>query len=279
MAWTDSDTVKMHLLNVDRPSLAIRDVPVKLDSTGKGQTPHIGITFESEVVKRVATGAPVGPESVALVGTNWIDLAESKLVPGRLVAAADWKLATVYDEDSDYVVDSADGKIRRISGGLIADGATVKVFYQPYEVLERGTDYEFNCATGVISPPTGGSLEADTILYLDYDLDGGAGADLLIPQAIIEAENKILSRLKEGYGTSSTDQGLITGATECALAIVCRGLAAQALADGHPAAEGRAKLWLTLASSYETSAAATLRPFLASPMLNPGGKQANLSWS
>jgi len=279
MSWTDSSTVKAHLLNVEQPSVAMRDVPVRLDATGSGVVPHRGITSESEVVKRVAAGAPVGPQSVVLTGADWISLADAKLVPGRLVAASDWRLSTIYDEDADFAVDAETGKIRRIAGGSIGDGATVKVFYQPYEVLVRDVDYVFDYGTGVIAPPTGGSLEADTMLYLDYDLPGATGEEVLIEQAITEAEGKILARLKEGYGSGSSDLCLVTGATELALSIVCRGMAAKALSDGQPTAEGRAKLWLQLGAGYETAASVTLRPFLATGTLNPGGRQGNLSWS
>ena len=103
-------------------------------------------------------------------------------------------------------------------------------------------------------------------------------ADQLIGEAITEAESKILSRLKSGFTAESSDQGLITGATELTLSIICRGLATRALSDGLPAAEGRARAWRLVAEEYERNAYATLRPFLNSPMPTAGGKGANSSW-
>jgi len=115
-----------------------------------------------------------------------------------------------------------------------------------------------------------GNLLGETQIYVDYQLTVGSGAELLIESAVAEAEDKIARRLKAGYSTSSTDQGLVTGATELALGIVCKGLAAQALSDGAPAAAVRGNGWLKLATEFEASAAITLSPFLAFPVLMSG---------
>lgn len=278
MAWTDSDTVKKHLPGLEAGTTSFSDVPVTFNAAGVARLPHQGVVEGSETVKRLAAGGISGPSGVALPAETWVALPHSRLVPGSLVAAGGWNLATVHQEGRDYALKAEDGKLRRIAGGGIADGATIQVWYQRYEKMVKDTDYTISYATGEITIKPAGALEPETTVWVDYELSGASAADLLVPAAITEAENKILLRLKEGYGSGSTDQGLITGATELTLATVCRGLAARALADGAPVAEGRAKGWLLLAQSFESMAASTLRSFLAAPTMTAGGKAANQSW-
>jgi len=278
MSWTDSDTVKKHLCAAEIPSAEHRDVAVQINASGTSQLPHRGLVENSEKVKRPAGISPEGPEVIILNGVNWAQLANADLTPGQAVAAADILISEVYAESVDYAIDWQAGKVRRLAGSAITDGGTVQVWYQRYEVLTKGVDYNIDYAEGQITMAAGGPDLANTTLYMDYALSAYDGASGLLDQAIEHAEDKILARLKEGYDANSTDQGLITGATELALSIVCRGLASRALLDGAPSAEGRARGWLQLAKDYETTAYITLRPFLANPLLVSGSKSGNASW-
>ena len=277
MSWTDSDTVNKHLFNLDRIVTELRDLSVLLDSAGKGLLPHHGIVEASERVKRAILTEPAAQGAITLTGETWTLLGDDNLLPGELVAAQDSGLATIYREGMDYAVDFPGGRIRRIAGGNISSGQSVQVYYLNYELL-TAADYTIDYGAGEISNTTNGVLKPNTLVYLDYSLNAAAGADQLIPDAIAEAEDKILARLKEGYTASSTDQGLTTGATELTLATVCRALAARALSDGAPSAEPRSKGWRDLADGYEASAWRTLRPFLNSPAPTPGSRRSNQSW-
>jgi len=277
MSWTNETAVRAHLVNLDRSISAYSDEAAVVNADGAALLAHRGVAAASEVVKRIAELDPVGPVTVTLNGEIWSGAPDAQLIPSSLVAADGWKLDAIYLEDIDYVLDAAAGKIRRVTGGAISDGASVKLFYRRYEVLVRDVDYEIDYAAGEIMA-VAGTFEPGATLYVDYALDLADAAGALIVAAITEAENKILLRLKSDYGASSTDQGLVTGATELASAIVCRGLAAQALADGLPAAASRSKQWLQLAHDYETASVITLKPFVKSPVIQPGGKGANNSW-
>ncbi len=278
MAWTDSDTVKKFLPGLTGGAAQFKDVAVTLDMAGSGSLPHTGILSGSEVVKRHASGGIDGPEAVALPAETWIALPDAALVSGELVVGDGWQLTTVYEEGRDFLVNAAEGKIRRIDGGGISAGATVQVWYQKYEVMVNDIDYTINYSNGTIALTSGSEIPAGATLKVDYELNAASSVEDLIPEAITQAEDKILRRLKSDYTTSSTDQGLITGATELTLAIICRSLSVRALGDGLSAAQSRGKSWLDLASQFERSASRTLKPFMTVPAIARGGVQGNFSW-
>lgn len=278
MGWTNSTKVKNHLIDLDRHPTEYQDAQVTFDDNGDIQLPHRGIKSNSEKVKRLSYSAPSSQSGVTLNNEDWAQLNNTDLVPEQVVVAADDGLTQVYTLGIDYTIDWEDGKIRRIDGGSISDGADVLVYYQRYEIMVKDTDYTVDYSDGTIALKDTGDLEPETVVYVDYTLSAASGADDLITQAITEAEDKILSRLKDDYNGSSQDQGLITGATELTLSSVCRALAARALSDGAASAEGRSRAWRELASAYELSAWITLRPFLESPAIRPGNKKSNVSW-
>jgi hypothetical protein len=93
--------------------------------------------------------------------------------------------------------------------------------------------------------------------------------DTLIDQAIIEAQDLILRNLAEGYDEYSSDQGITTGATQLALSIVARGLAADVLIINSAAdAYHRSKEWQALSELWESTAWETLSPFLDAQAMN-----------
>ncbi|MDP8239253.1 MAG: hypothetical protein P9X24_09190 [Candidatus Hatepunaea meridiana] len=278
MSWTDSTTIKKHLFDLDRLPTEYKDVSVELSASSKGTLPHKGLVSSSEVVKRLLTMTPTEQSGVTLNGETWVALSYDKLVPDNIVVAADKGLETVYQLDKDFAFNSVEGKVRRINGGSIGDGAALEVYYLRYQVFTKNIDYMIDYDNGEISVVAGGSLEPETTVLIDYQITADSGADQLIAEAITEAEDKILSILKDEYNASSTDQGLKTGATELATSIICRGLATRSLSDGCTSAEGRARGWRDLSSQFEISAWRTLRPFLHSPQITHGQKKGNQSW-
>ena len=278
MTWTDEDTVKKHLLSLDQQPVEYSDVPVQLDANGSGILPHRGIVSDSERVKTMVQLAPFSQSGITLNGETWVQLNYSDLVPEQIVASVDDGLQTVYQLDVDYCFNPADGEIRRVAGGSIADGASIQAYYQRYEIMFRTVDYTIDYSYGTISKVSGGGLIPQTTIWIDYELTAESAIDELLPEALDEVEDKILARLKSEYDENSSEQGLTTGATELTLAVVCRGLASRALSDGQTAAEGRSRGWRNLAEQYETLAWQTLRPFLRVPVATGGAKRGNSSW-
>ncbi len=278
MGWTDSDTVKSHLLALDQNPNVYSDVEAAVDTDGKAVLPHRGLVEDSEKVKILKLLEPDSQSGVTMNGETWTQLSYGDLVPGEIVIADDDGLQTIYQMDADYCFNPQDGEIRRISGGSIGDGASVQTYYRRYQVMVETADYAINYSLGEIEIVVGGGLAENTTIWVDYQLSAASGVDNLIDGAITEAEDKILSRLKDDYSFDSEDQGLITGATELSLAILCRALSSRALVDGAPSAGDRAKGWRELADRYEAISWQTLRPFLAAPAMVSGSKRGNSSW-
>lgn len=278
MGWTDSETVKKHLFDLDQRFTEFTDASVRIEGNGMGSLPHRGIVASSDTVKRIMQLEPTSQSGVILNGETWRQLSCDNLVPEQIVVCIDEGMGTIYHLDQDYAFNPAEGKIRRIEGGNIPDGGSVQTYFRRYEIMNSSTDYTLDNEAGTLTIKSGGNLVAESTVWVDYQVSVASGADQLISEAIIEAENKILSRLKDEYDGNSQDQGLKTGATELTLAIICRSLVSQALADGCTAAEARARGWRELSETFSRSAWITLAPFLAVPVIRHGDKRSNQSW-
>lgn len=278
MALTTLEIVRKFLPGLTEREILFYNVPVTLNAAGSGYLPRAGLVSGSEVVKRLSEEIVTGPLPVNLPAETWIALPSANIVARDTVVANNWRLTTVFDEGRDYVIDPSQGKIRRIDGGGIDAGSTVQVWVRTFEAMTKDVDYTINYAAGFIARTAGSPIPPNATLLVDFEINAASVVEDLIPEAITQAEDKIARRLKPEFSTSSSDQGLQTGATELALAIISRSMATQALADGLPAASSRSRVWLELAVKFEASASAILKPFMTVPSLSRGGLQANVNW-
>ncbi len=196
-----------------------------------------------------------------------------------MFVAEDTFITTIYIECVDYTIDYPNGKIRRDASGSISDGGTVYVWYQYYTVHTKNTDYTINEETGTIARIDGGGIANGSRVWVDYELDMGSVVDSLMEQAIVEAEDKILTRLSSDYTVGSTDQGLKTGATELALSIITREMAAEAMRI-YPSSKAAAlsEQWRKLSIRFEQQAWKTLSMFLAAPVVRGARVYTNPSF-
>jgi len=279
MSWTDLDTVRKHLQETAVAATAIEDEEHVLTGTDQVQLEHKSLTQNSEEVKTIDLSSPYSVGSVTLSGTAWRNLPHANLVPDTAVVTADLALDTVYVEGTDYVMDYEEGKLKRVAGTAIPDGGTVYIWYFYFTVHTRDTDYQINYNAGKLNRIDGGGIADGSTVYVDYSTSAGTVTDDLINEAITEAEDKILVRLADEYSSSSTDQGLITGATELTLAIICNAKAMDILLKSPTDdADGAASQWRQMSVRYETQAWRTLDRFLKSrPRRQPVAK-TNESW-
>jgi hypothetical protein len=140
MSWTDLETIRKHLQETFIPPLTITDEPLALIGTRETQLQHTALVSESERVKTIDLASPYSNGFITLSGTNWQNLTHAELVPDSAVVAADPALDTVYIEGTDYVLDYELGKLKRVTGSSIPDGATVYVWYFYYTVQTRNVD-------------------------------------------------------------------------------------------------------------------------------------------
>jgi len=279
MSWTSSTIIKKHLQDCGIEVGSVTDEYHVLNGTVVEQLGHAYITTDSETVKTIDSATPYYDGSNKLSGTSWKSLDHAHLVPGSFVAASNTLLSTIYVEGVDFVVDYAAGKIKRVTGTSIPDEGTVYVWYQFYTVQARGTDYSIDYEAGTVVRLAGSGIADGSQVWVDYKISAVTLTDNLISQAIVEAEGKILDRLSSSYSGGSTDQGLKTGATELALSIISREMAAEAMRKyASSRAASVADQWRKLCASFEEQAWKTLSKFLASCELRSAAVQANMSY-
>lgn len=259
MSWTSLATIRKHLQETSTAATVIKDEAYVLSGTAQVQLAHASIASLSVKVKAISRGA------VILTGTSWRILTHVNLVPDSAVVEGKISLDTVYIEGTDYVMDYQQGKVKRVSGAAIPDGGTVYIWYFYYTVQEKDTDYQIDYGTGKLNRTSGGAIADGSTVYVDYTTSAGTVMDDLINEAITEAEDKILARLKDEYSGSSTDQGLKTGATELSLAIICNAKAMDVmLKSPSDEADRAANQWRAMSLRYEEQAWETLDRFLKS---------------
>lgn len=257
-------------------SLEIKDVEIVLNGLNATQLPHANLLPGSLRLAALLVDQPLGAVSITLNGETWSDLGTMNLLPGSVAIPTDRELASFYVENADYAVDHDSGQLKRVAGSSIADGETVQAWFLPLTIFTEDTDYEVDTVRGLVKRITGTTLPDPARVLVNYTINGVTLADSLIEQAIIEAEDKIASRLRDEYSTESTDTGLITGATELVLSQVCDDLALQLLAvSGDNTADNRSRRYQELAQRYENRALATLARFLSQPIRSEGRKRSN----
>lgn len=278
MAYTDINTVKKHLLQSDVVIASVENEEHTLWGTDSVQLNSALITEDSEKVKTIDLSVPYEEGARILSGSSWTNLAYGEIVPNSVAAANDELRTTIYTEGVDYVVDYDTGKIRRETGGSIGDGDTVYIWYQYYTVHRKDTDYTVDCGTGTIARISGGGIADGGLIYVDYETTASTVPDQLIEEAITEAEDKIIARLADGYSSSSSDQGLSTGATELAVSIVCNAKAMDIMNRLHAeSSDDMARQWREMSVRYEKQAWTTLSRFLKKPALRCARTQLNHS--
>jgi hypothetical protein len=279
MSWTNLVTVRKHLQETDVAATVVENEEHVLVGETEVQLANRSISSTSEEVKTIDLASPYSQGAKVLTGTNWTSLAHQNLVPETIVIAADQALDTVYVEGTDYVVSYEMGKIRRTSDSGISSGGTVYIWYFYFTVHTRDTDYEIDYSNGKLNRLSGGDIADGSTVYVDYSTSAGTVTDDLITQAITEAEDKILTRLKEEYSGSSTDQGLKTGATELTLAVVCNAKAMDMMLKlPSDEADGVARQWRDSSRRYEAQAWRTLDRFLKPRTWRGPQAVTNTSW-
>lgn len=278
MSWTDTATIKKHLMQSDVAISTVENEEHTLWAEDEAQLHSAVITEASETIKTIDLNQPYEEGAKILSGTSWRTLSRAEITPGSMVVADDAIRSNIYIEGTDYVIDYDEGKIRRVAGGSIADGGTVYVWYLYYTVHVKDTDYTIDYTDGSLARIAGGGIADGGIVYADYTTTASTIPDALISEAVTEAEDKILARLADGYDGSSSDQGLKTGATELAISIICNAKAMDIMNRLHSNdSDNMAEQWRELSERYARQAWETLSRFLSKPSLRAARTKINLS--
>lgn len=263
MAFTDLATVRKHLVAASVPSQTYENSPVTLTGTTPQYLPHAHLLSNSVIVKWLASDKPERENAVLLINEDDSSLAHKNVVRNSVTVAADLALSQVFSEELDYRMNHRLGRIRRLAGGNISNSFPVVVWYHYYELFDETTDFIVDHSAGSVRRTTGSAIPDGANVLVDYTISQGSAEDVLIDQAIVEAQDIIVRGLRDGYTAASTDQGLKTGANYLALSIVSRGMSALMLTRNVGSdAYSRAREWQQLSDKWFGAAWNVLAPFV-----------------
>ncbi len=276
MSFTNLETVRLHLQESGSLRELIRDVPLRFAGVNPVALVHSNLLAGSVVVKGKELGAPraIG----VTLDSQPASLGATQVIPDSVVVARDSSLGEIYAENVDYHVDYASGQLSRIASGKIDPGAIVTAWFYAYRIHVEGVDYQVDYARGTIRRLSGSSVEDGQTVFVDYETRGAILDDTQITNAILEADDRVLTLIDAAFHESN-DQALITAETYLALSILARIKAAAALRGDSSGAAAAAKSWSDLAARYEADALAMLvryaphRGSLSSPVGVVGGEE------
>lgn len=207
--------IKELLMISNSPTQNVFDAETLLLDYDDSYLQNILITSASEVVKAIRRNTPYQDalSPITLIENVTSRLTYQKIVKGSVVVANDITLAIVYVENVDYVIDYYNGTIAIAStGSSIPSGGTVYVWYLPFTVLSRDTDYSIDYSKGTIRRVFGTSVPSNSICFIDYAHSDQTVPDAAITSAIKRAQSIISDNLSEQYSLSSPDEGLKSAA-------------------------------------------------------------------
>lgn len=276
MSWVSAETIKLHLQALTIDALTIRFTPLRFHMGEEVQLPHAPLTEGSFAVYAMLEKKPAGPISISFSGTGWISLGVGAIAPGEVVLGDNHLLEHRYCEGVDFLVDEAQGQVKRLADGSIPLGASIKAWCMPLTTFVENVDYKVDYAAGLLIGLPEGSISEEAWLLISYSTSAIGATDSLIGKVIQEAEAKIEDRLKDGYDSTSSEEGLTIGATELTLSLLCDDLALRSLTGvGDASADDRARRFLELSHRFEERAISTLSKFIRLPLPSVSTRQSN----
>ncbi len=259
MSYTNIELIKKHIsLNCEATGRR-DDYPVIFEGTEWISLPCHAIVPGSVRVKVAAGYFPV-METITFLADE-IALAHKPLINNSAAVASDTSLCSIYLENQDYMIDNANGIIRRFPDGSIQAGGTVIVWYYYYSLYEEGADYAVNYAEGSIRRLANGKIQQGQTILVDYELSSYQLGDDIIAGVASEA-NSIIEKEIDPQKQFGADSTLQTSATYLAMSILCRILGANNTKSGAVGYSGiKSDGWLSLSASYRLDFEKLIKPY------------------
>jgi hypothetical protein len=265
--WVDSDTIKSFLQYDKVLNPNVFDEEVSLISTVNSQLQFRTVDDLSERVKILWQNAPI--YTTLVLNGFATSIIAPYLLKGSIIVASDVLMTTIYVENLDYVIDHSTGEISRATtGGAIADGATVHIWYYAYTLLLSGNDYTMNYSLGQIKRSATTSIPSGGTISIDYSTSQLSIADDLIKESIIQAEAYLKNMLQD---SSSTADALVSAATLFTLSLISLAQSSKISSFAENTASERASVCLKTSESYSSKAFIIASPYLKSSSLSSGG--------
>jgi hypothetical protein len=262
--WTTELLVRNILQGIENNPLAIVDEAHLILNNDPIYLSYRGIT--AVTVKRIYPGEITKNAPIILTGTTPGALENNNLVPGSFALGSDDRLSIFYYEGIDFIVSYTEGTITRIAGGNIISGSSVVAFYCQFVDYTVDVDYDVDRGNGTITRIPTGIIPLGSLVYVNYTLSGELPESSMIGQGITDAEGMIIDKLSSEYSASSTDQGLVTGATFLAVSYICFAMSSKNLSlNINNTTNNAAQAWINLGLQYFNIAFKALSKYLKSP--------------
>ena len=242
MSYTNIEQVRHHLAT-DYP-VSGRVLDRNLTLTGLDYIDfHSGSVLTSSLRVKSVRDQEVKSTTVVLQNGR-TSLGSSPVVSGSVVVASDSSLGVLYEENTDYICDAAAGQLLIKDDGAIAPNAQLAVWYLPCTEYVAGVDYAFDTTRGRIKRLAGGSIADGETVRLDYEPVYLSVVDETVERSVALA-NGMIAHEVDPERQFEVDPTLSAAATYRALEIVCRAAATRQLSgryDGASAATAWMKL-------------------------------------
>ncbi len=257
MSFTNSTLVKSYLTDSFPRQEKISDQPVQLNSTDFISFFSGAVDSSSFTVKSKQSNSPIRISLLLNSATESIN--SLPLVPESVVVSSDSSLGIIYTENIDYIIDYAKGDIILKSGGAIAVGVTVTVWYQSYVTYTLTTDYLINADRGEIKRVASGAIASGETVQIDYTPVSSAYNDVIIDNAVLMA-NSLIDKEIDSAQDFGADPVLQAAATFRALEVICQTSAVRQLAQ-QKGQDRSSSGWMQLADMFSQRSSELLKKF------------------
>lgn len=189
MLYTSVEKVKQHLISVFPIQERVIDHPVVL--TGIDFSTFFGGAIDDPTVVVKSIQSNDLKRAAITLGISATALPDSLLIRGTVVVSSDSSLSTIYVENQDYIIDYSSGTISIKSGGALTSGQQITIWYGNYVKYDDGSDFVVSSFDGRIRrTPNSGMASGETV-YLDYSPIIDTYNDVMIQNAVDESNSLI----------------------------------------------------------------------------------------
>lgn len=264
MLYTSVEKVKQHLISIFPVEERVLDQAVVMK--GSDFITFIGGAVEEPTLKVKSVQSNALKKVNVTLGVTKTVLPDDLLISGTVVVAGNSSLGTIYTENIDYIIDYAAGVLTRKSGGALVSGQAVLIWYGYYITYTSDSDYIVDATAGRIRRTANGDIAEGETVFLDYTPIIQGHNDLVIQNAVDEANNLIEKTIdpSQQFGIEPLLQ---IAATYRAVEIVSRASAARELSSQR--GEYNVSLaWIRLADEYARRSDELIKAFRP-PLIGP----------
>ena len=228
MSYTSAEQVRHHLVIPFPIEDQVMDQPVTM--SGSDYIRFYGGAVDAASFRAKSLRSRKPTRTTVAFGNGSAVITANTIVPGSVVVASDSSLGLVYVENVDYIVDYGSGTLAVKAGGALSSNHQVTVWFLPYALYEATSDYALDAAYGRIKRLAGGDIASGETARIDYRPVFVSVADEIVDNAVTMA-NGMIEQEVDPEGQYEADSALSAAATYRALEIVCRAAASRELAS------------------------------------------------